>query len=125
MSVVLGHGILSPFLVFVRFVKDQIDDFIVGPSSIEVANNDYVSSFLDQATDGIGTFAKTRRMSFTYRPNSEFVIKTEPVDDSNLVMTCKICDDRSPYIGSKELKIHIEEYHKMACHFYEEMYPDF
>ena len=112
--------------IFWEASKDQIDDFIVGPSSIEVANNKYVSSFLDQDnTDGIGTFAKTRRMSFTYRPNSEFVIKTEAVDDSNVVMTCKICDDRSPYIGSKELKIHIEGYHKMACHFYEEMYPDF
>ena len=101
--------------------EGQINDFFVGPSCIEVAENYDSPSFQGKSTDGISIFAKSRRKSFTYRPSSEFVIKTEAIDDSNMVMHCKICDDQSPYIGSNELRIHIEGYHKMACQFYKEM----
>ena len=77
--------------------EDQINDFVVGPSSIEVAEDDYVPpTSPEESTEG---FTKTRRVPFMYRANSKFVVKTEAVDDSNVVMFCMICGDRAPYVG--------------------------
>ena len=77
--------------------EDQVNDFIVGPSSIEVTEDDYVPpTSPEESTEG---FTKTRRVPFMYRANSKFVVKTEAVDDSNVVMFCMICGDRAPYVG--------------------------
>ena len=106
--------------------EEQINDFVVGPSSIEVA--DYVfapTPSPEESTDGVGILTKTRRMPFIYRASSEFVIKTEAVDDSKAIMFCMICADRAPYAGSNEFRIHIQQFHKMTPESYVQMYPDF
>ena len=106
--------------------EDQINDFVVGPTTIEVVDDDYIPSpSPEEPNDGVGIFTKTRRVPFAYSVNSEFVIKTEAVDDSNMVMFCMICGDRAPYVGSNEFSIHIEQFHKMTPERYVEMYPDF
>ena len=106
--------------------EDQINDFVVGPTSIEVAEDDYIPPPPpEESTEGVGIFTKTRRVPFVYRAHSEFVIKTEAVDDSNMVMFCMICGDRAPYAGSHEFWTHVQHLHKMTPECYVQMYPDF
>merc|ERR1712066_448215 len=111
--------------------EDQLNEFVVGPTTIELEDEDDfalpppTSAEFRSDCDNISFLTKTRRVPFVYRPDSEFVIKTEPVDDAALTHHCLICKDGAEYAGSRDFWKHVEQVHAMTPERYVHTYPDY